>query len=440
MAKNQITIFEHERIDLEEQGIFLTKKDVSALEKLNASFYKEKKIEPIDLKYRRGKLVSIKAKNYVGVIKVRNKSFQIIPKLSQKTKGSEEYSRQAVRNLLFILTFTKKIKIKDFELAGLNKVNDDFFETLIYLFSQNLLNLAKNNINKEYIKLEDNLNFLKGKINFPNNIKKNVISGNKFYVSYEEFCEDNLLNQIFKFTTISLLKTTKNNRNAKILQELSFLLDDVTLKRITIDDFQKVKIDRLNNHYEPILNLAKIFITNSSLEIRSDNINTFTFIFDMNELFEEFIAELTKKIFFGTEHIVKTQHLAGHLVVEKDGKNVKLFRMLPDIKIFKEEEERPFIIVDTKYKIPELDVRGGVRQNDMYQMFAYSKKTLCPHVILLYPRLDDQDQENIHFKSEEGVNIYKKTINLCRELKLKEERAALIEELKDIYSVKSSYY
>jgi len=413
----------------------LSEKDVFALEKFNSNFYKKTRVEPISLEYKKGKVVAIKAKNYVGIIKVKNKSFQIIPKLSREARESKEYSRQAIRNLLFMLTFTKKIKIKESELAGLNKVNDDFFETLIYLFAQNLLSLIKNNINKEYIDLEDNLNFLKGKINFTGNIKKNSASSNKFYVCYEEFCEDNLLNQIFKFTTVSLLKITKNGYNAKILQELSFLFDNVTFKKITESDFQKIKLDRLNSFYEPVLNLAKIFITNSSLEVRSNNIDTFTFVFDMNELFEDFITELTKKIFFGTEYSVKAQHSIGHLVMKKNGKEKKLFKMLPDIKIFKNKKETPLVIIDTKYKITEEDARDGVKQGDMYQMFAYSKKSLCSQVILLYPRLDIQKEEDVRFELGDGVNVYKKTVNLCRELKSREERIALKEELKSIYFV-----
>jgi len=78
---------------------------------------------------------------------------------------------------------------------------------------------------------------------------------------------------------------------------------------------------------------------------------------------------------------------------QREDDSKKLFRMLPDIKIISDEENNPLIIIDTKYKITEENAREGVSQNDMYQMFAYSKKSLCSHVILLYPRLNDQNEK-----------------------------------------------
>ncbi len=433
---NLITLFEHEEIDLDKRDIFLNLKDILALEDLNRKFYNKNKVEPLKLIYRKGKLSSIKAKNFVGIIKVRNKSFQIIPKLSQKEKDSQEHSKQSIRNLLYMLTFTKKLKIKNSDLAGLNRVNDDFFETLIYLFAKNLLDLIQNNINKEYINLEDNLTFLKGKLDFPNHIKTNSILRNKFYLRYEEFCEDNLLNQTFKFITYILLNTTKNHNNYKILQELNFLFDEVSFKSITLEDLRKIHLNRLNNFYEPILNLAKIFLSNSSLELNSNNINTFTFIFDMNELFEEFIGELTKRIFFGSDYRVTLQGPSKCLVESKNGEGRGLFRMMPDMEIFKHRNKKPFLIVDTKYKIlKEEDSKEGVKQSDMYQMFAYSKKFKCPDIILLYPRLEKQDNKESCFVLDDETRVYKKTVNLSRELWKRKAREELKEELRDIFYI-----
>ena len=434
--KNLINFFEHEKLELKEKGISLQKKDVFALEDLNRKFSKEKKVEPLDLNYRKGELKSIKAKNFVGVIRARQKSFQIIPKLSQKEKESQEYSKQSIRNLLYMLTFTKKLKIKDSDLAGLNRVNDDFFETLIYLFAKNLLELIQNNVNKEYVNLEDNLTFLKGKLDFPSHIKNNSILKNRFYLHYEEFCEDNFLNQIFKFVTYILLKTTRSHNNYKILQELSFLFDEVSFKNITTEDLKKIHLNRLNNCYEPILNLAKIFLSNSSLELSSNNIETFTFIFDMNELFEEFIGELTKRIFFGSDHRVTLQGPSKHLVQSKNGQPRNLFKMMPDIEIFKYRKKAPDLIVDTKYKIlKEEDAKDGVGQPDMYQMFAYSKKFKCSDIILLYPRLENMDNNESLFVLDEETKVYKKTVNLCRELWKREARESLKEELKNIFYI-----
>ncbi len=432
---NLITIFEHDRINLEEKDVFLNRKDIIALDDLNNKIYKTRKVKPLELIYKKGELKELKAKNFVGVLRVRNKSFQIIPKLSRKENGFDDYSRQAIRNLFYMLTITRKLKIKNSDLAGLKRVNDDFFETLIYLYAKNLFDLIKNNVNKEYVDLEDNLTFLKGKLDFPRHIKNNSILKNKFYLHYEEFCEDNLLNQIFKYVTHVLLKTTKNHNNYKILQELSFLFDGVSFKRVAPDDFKKVHLNRLNSFYEPILNLAKIFTSNSSLELSSNNIDTFTFVFDMNDLFEEFIGQISKKIFFGSNYKVTMQKPVKYLVKEKNGTKKDLFKMMPDIEVSELKSKIPALIMDTKYKILKDDSKDGIKQQDMYQMFAYSKKFNCKYIILLYPRLEEQNMSESNFKLDEFTNIYKRTVNLCRDLTSKEQREELKQELKNIFYI-----
>ena len=435
MKDKVITLFEHEKVDLKERGITLKEREVRALESFNTKFRKKQNADALNLEYRGGKLRSIKARNYVGVIKVETQSFQIIPKLSRE-ESSSDYSKQAIRNLLFMLSYTKKIKIKEAELAGLNRVKDDFFETLIYLYSKNLLDLIQNNVYKNYVDLEGNLIFLKGKIDMPRHIKNNSVSKNRFYVKYEEFCEDNLLNQIFKYTTHLLLKTTKSNYNYKKLQEISFLFDEVSFKKISSRDFERVTLNRLNSSYEPVLNLAKIFVMGSSLEMSPSNINTFSFLFDMNILFEEFIGEITKKIFFGGDHKVSTQGPFKYLVQEMNGHKVNKFRMIPDIQILNRRDGVLDLIVDTKYKILDFnDNNYGIKQSDLYQMFAYSKKFNCEYIILLYPRLEEQNIEESNFKLDEYTHVYKRTVNLCRDLTAKEQREELKQELKDIFYI-----
>jgi len=75
------------------------------------------------------------------------------------------------------------------------------------------------------------------------------------------------------------------------------VLDYISFKKITINDFDHVHLTRLNNEFEPVLNLCKLFISQSSVELSVDKIDTFSFIFDMNALFEKFIGEFIKREF-----------------------------------------------------------------------------------------------------------------------------------------------
>lgn len=68
-------------------------------------------------------------------------------------------------------------------------------------------------------------------------------------------------------------------------------------------------------------------------------------------------------------------------------------------------------------------------------MFAYSKKFNCEYIILLYPRLEEQNIEESNFKLDEYTHVYKRTVNLCRDLTAKEQREELKQELKDIFYI-----
>ena len=440
MSNKVITIFEFEEkiIGRTEEKI-LTPREISALIKLNRRIKEIQKTgsDIITFENLGSDYLKLKTNSYVGVLSIGNKTIQILPKMARTDLIGEEYSRQAIQNLLYMLAYTKKLEIKETDLAALRSVGDNFFEVLIYLFAKNLLSLIQNDISKEYVRREENLPFIKGKLQFSSHLKQNMVSRGRFYLEYDEFCEDNLLNQILKYTTGLLLKTSNNFNNLKLLRELEFLFSDISLKKIVLDDFKRINLTRLNKTYEPILNLCKIFIGLSSLELSADKIKTFSFVFDMNVLFEEFIGEFIKKSFYQDYSSITLQQPVRSLIEEKYLDNAlvarDIFKLRPDI-VLCQTDKIPSVIVDTKYKIlNNADKKEGVSQADLYQMNAYAQKYNCQDIVLLFPRLDSQLDRNIKFKVSETVNIHARTVDLCRDLKAEKEE--LRDELRNILNV-----
>ena len=443
MLNKVIKIFEHEKkaIGLNENEINLSLKEVSALEKINRVI-KERSGKPFDIltfSYYNNCPKFIKTSSFVGILRFGNKSLQIIPKMAKIE--NDEHSREAVSNLLYMLSYTKKLKIKNSEIASLSKNNDSFFEILIYLFASNLLGLIKNDFNKEYVSIEDSLPFIKGKIKFSSHLKLNQAKKNRFYLEFDDFCEDNLLNRIFKHAISLLLRETTTFNNQKLLQELTFIFSDVSNQSIRPEDFNMIHLNRLNQKYEPVLNLAKIFICQSSLELNVDKIKTFSFLFDMNELFEEFIGEFVKRNPLCEHEKISLQRPTRWLVDEKfvgDDPKGHVFQLRPDIQLFsKIADKEPAIIVDTKYKLlsDDGDKKEGVAQSDLYQMNAYSKKFKCQNIILLYPQLFDQGSKDVKFVIDSNTNVFVRTINLCQNLQLNKKEFA--EEIKQALTVKT---
>ena len=132
------------------------------------------------------------------------------------------------------------------------------------------------------------------------------------------------------------------------------MLDDISFKKITINDFDHVHLTRLNNKFEPVLNLCKLFISQSSVELSVDKIDTFSFIFDMNALFEKFIGEFIKREFSDIYDTITLQGprrwFVKNKVVDNEGMGVA-FQMRPDIVFEKKGPPAEKLIIDTNYKL-----------------------------------------------------------------------------------------
>jgi len=440
MNNSTLTIFEYTSRDINHGNFCLTKKEINYLERFNNSLKKTKNInnDIVSFTYINGEAVKIKASSYVGVIKVGKKSIQIVPKLAKDNKEDNGHFERSIRNLIFLLSYTKKLKIKETEFASLKINKDSIFEILIYLFASNLLQVIRRNVNRQYILKEDNLGFIKGKLQINNHLKTNIAAGHKFYLEFDEFCEDNLINQIIKYTIKLLIRVTVSSNNLKLLQELDFIFSDISNQLIKLSDFSKVSLSRLNSEYEPILNLCKIFIGQGSLDINPGKLSTFSFIFDMNVLFEEFIGEFIKTNFRNDYLNITLQKPIRWFVEDKvvEEKSLgRVFQLRPDIQLFKTDKNTPSLIIDTKYKILEsINKKGGVSQSDLYQMSAYSKKFNCKNIILLYPQVN-QEKKDVKFIIDESTNVFIKTIDLSNDLRVGSNIIKLKEDLKSILAV-----
>jgi 5-methylcytosine-specific restriction enzyme subunit McrC len=256
---------------------------------------------------------------------------------------------------------------------------------MIYLFASNLYEHLNNGINRSYIAVEEESRYLKGQWLLPRQIAEKPFCRNIFLIRYDEFTEDNYLNRILKFTTNLLVKYARDISTKRLLNDILFAYSDVgDLGYVSEEYINKVQFNRLNEEYKKIFDFALVFIRHLNIQLMSGKNDTYSFMFDMNVLFEEFIAEFIKQ-----ESLLRESESYKDCVLNvKRQRHLsempKLFKMEPDICIQNKSVTK--LIIDTKYKLlDDCDRRLGVSQADMYQMFAYSHKFNCKRVVLLYP-------------------------------------------------------
>ena len=371
---------------------------------------------------------SIKATSYVGIFSVGAKTLQILPKISKNS--TEDYT---VKNLLYMLSYTRYIETTEAELSKLcERKKADFFEIIIYLFARNLLELLKKNFRKNYKETDENLRFIKGRILFQENLKANLLRKNRVYCNFSDFSEDILLNQIFKYASWLLASVTRDPENYRILREIDFMLSDICFKRIKLSDFETLHLDRLNYCYKPLVDLARLFIANSTVELSYDKLETFSFMFDMNALFEQFIAGFIiknkGKLIPGASQ-VKYHDKSKYLVDYPQS----LFMLIPDLLISSNGKK---LIIDAKYKILDPEYWNfGISQSDLYQTVAYALKHNCSNVVLLYPahllKSVNEEPYIVRYDGKE-IRVFIRTIEL--NVDLQTQRHVILEQLRLICS------
>ena len=324
----------------------------------------------------------IQARNYVGVLQTKNGlTIEILPKIADKTDA--ERSKAVFIKMLRAL---KNFPFKSSNLASLKTQNLPLLEIFISMFLCELEALVKKGIKSDYVALEDNLNFLKGKLNINEQIKRNSVHKERFYVGYSEFLSDIKINRIIKTTLKFLYKKSNSSKNQQKIRELLFIFDEVLECEDYKNFFAKLVINRQVKHYEQTLLWCKIFLLGNSFTPHKGDDLAFALLFDMNALFESYVGDFIKKKFSGTI----LQHSEKHLV-----EYPKSFKLRPDIFL------KGKFIADTKWKI--VKSRDDISQADLYQLYAYGKKYECGKLYLIYPKIDEVEQEPMKFRYDDEM-------------------------------------
>jgi 5-methylcytosine-specific restriction enzyme subunit McrC len=256
------------------------------------------------------------------------------------------------------------------------------------MFANGLLNELKKGIYKEYITEQDNLPVLKGKYLINENLKYNFTK-NKIYCEYDEFSPNNTLNQFFLYVVKTLQKFVKDK---KLLKQCELILDEVEFTQIDINKLN-IHFNRLNQRYKTSYEVA-LLILQKTIPLFNQGKKSFAFLFDMNSLFEKFIARMIKEQFEDVK-IPKKSRKFGELYLK------------PDIIINSKN-----LIIDCKYKI--IDKDKIATRDDRYQMYVYGNNfEKIETTMLLYPKhLDDIDTSIVLGNNDRKVELKMKSIDL----------------------------
>lgn len=352
----------------------------------------------------------IKANSWVGVIKYKNLHLEILPKfisagVNNENKISEDKRSIILKNLIFMLSYTKKLDIKTNDSAKLSTEKNPFIEILIREFATSLFESLKRFTPKRYVREEENLNYLKGKIKFSENIRYNCTNEAKFYCEYDEFSENNLLNQLFLFVSTCLYNISNSSYNKKTLKFIINYYSDISFVRFDKFKVRKIKLTRNQELFKKPFKLAKMFVEQTSVDLSKNKFENITLVWDMNKLFEEFVYEILKR---QTSLSVSAQK-GKRLLKNVDS---KIRNTYVDILITKPQK----IVVDTKYK--ELQSIKDFDNKDAFQVITYCLLHNTNKAVLIYPKFNNNINKNYELNIDKKVCPFFIENNPCNKEKI----------------------
>lgn len=369
------------------------------------------------ISYKRNVGNVVTVKNYVGLIQMNNGyQVQVLPKISFDS-GEDAGNKETKRIFLKMLKSMKDFPSKVFNDANLKVDRMNLYEIFINMYLQEVRQLVKRGIKSAYVGQEDNLKFYKGKLLTSQHTKANIAHKERFYLAYDEFHPNRPENKLVKATLLKLQKLTTSAENSKELRQLLTAFEMVESSTNYTKDFSQVKIDRNTKDYEMLMQWSKVFLLNKSFTTFSGKNASRALLFPMESVYESYVAQQMKKVLGPAGWEVSSQDKGYYLFMEPR----RQFALRPDIVC---KRGARTVIMDTKWKnlINSERSNYGISQNDMYQMYAYSKKYETSEIWLLYPLNDEmRDHSDIEFESGDGTTVRLHFVDLTRMSKTLEE-------------------
>lgn len=264
--------------------------------------------------------------------------------------------------------------------------SDSEFDFMIYLFPMMLRKALAQGLFKTYEVFKRNDTNVKGAIDVPRHIAKNVPFAGRIAYSTRERSFDNSVTELIRHT-IELIKAKPNGKtiltsNAEVKSAVQTIMEATPLYNYR--DREKVISKNIKpvNHpyftaYKPLQKLCLAILRYQKLKYKTDSKQVYGILFDGSWLWEEYLWTLLEDK--GYKHPRNKENAGGIKMFDNDAdwnnfdKNHR--KIYPDF--YKPNE----CILDAKYK----RLNNGVGREDLYQIVTYMHTMKIDKGGFIYP-------------------------------------------------------
>lgn len=298
----------------------------------------------------------VRTRSTVGTIFAEDLELRIRPKCGTK-------------NVLAMLGWAHELASISTELEHHDKT-DDVRRFLVALLVAQLEELTRTGLRRGYVEQADELPVLRGRLSLARHLRRGPVVTPSLPCTFEDFTADLPANQVIRYTLerVGAFGATDLDLRLRRLRRTFAIASRRTFRGTDLDRFT---YDRLTLAYRPAHRLCRILLDGLGADDERGSDPLGSFVVDMNILFERFVA------MWLTQHLPGDWELSRQHPVILDRAGSK--RLAADIVLVRDRV--PYVVADTKYRMS-----GGVpKDNELYQVLAYSRALEIRHAVLLYP-------------------------------------------------------
>jgi 5-methylcytosine-specific restriction enzyme subunit McrC len=344
--------------------------------------------------------VTLTTRQHVGVIGLSECVIEIEPKID-------------VRNLMYMLGVAERLDPSFFESTIEAPSQLGLYNFVVQLFLLMTEDLLRKGIWKSYETREEPLQVIRGRLMTKELATKTRGIPIPVWCRYDEYTANVFENHVIRYVLSLLERTELPNELDRTRRKLLSILSDVDL----LPELYPVRIDaisynRLNSAYRPVHGIGKLILQGLSFGEGVGAFRPYSFLFDMEQLFQEFVYSALRNEMEDSGTKVRRQ--SPHIVPKVVGPdNLQSMAVFPDILV---QHAGKKVVLDTKWKKPFRDGRvpgsSALHPDNFHQMVSYITLHDAPG-ILLYPQ-EGEDAVEAQFETSGRPErrLHVRTINL----------------------------
>lgn len=323
----------------------------------------------------------IRAKSWVGVIRLTNIEIRVRPKLA----GGEDYLLKMIDRVSGIDSLTRLLGRLAIDAADHHLL--DLFVTLLCDACEHLIRAG---LLADYVEHEEELGVVRGRLLVERQVLQRFGRVDRLICRHDEHQTDIVENQILG----AVLRHAGRHARAHTLRHRAGRLADAFAEVCDPDAVDlasargTIGFHRGNAHYRDAHAVAWIVL--DGLGVRdlhaAGPTDCFAFLIDMNSLFEDFVGVVVRLALSGRDVSVHQQRRDGSVLWDVDhGRSYG--RVIPDLLVAWGSGAR--LPIDAKYKL--YDDRKA-ESADIYQAFLYAmaygdarRDAVLPRALLIFP-------------------------------------------------------